>query len=182
MGVCNFISSQKVIKPNYNNLLKIRKSIKKVNLMDYVLYLINIKIDENEIALIFTIHKILIYELSSLKKVYENDINYNYFYYTDVNRIQKLKSNILIFMANSFTKTLIIKKDKNLNKYHIYKGKIFDYSLSSINLVELSNNNLVLLKNYSIYLFKSNEEKEIEFKEILNEERIIKQKLPLIMI
>ena len=80
-------------------------------------------------------------------------------------------------MANSFTKTLIIKKDKNLNKYHIYKGKIFDYSLSSINLVELSNNNLVLLTNYSIYLFKSNEEKEIEFKELFNEE-IIKQKLP----
>ena len=177
MGVCNFISSQKVIKPNYNNLLKIRKSIKKVNLMDYVLYLINIKIDENEIALIFTIDRILIYELSSLKKVYDNDINYNYFYYTDVSRIQKLKSNILIFMANSFTKNLIIKKDKNLNKYNIYKGKIFDYSLSSINLVELSNNNLVLLTNYSIYLFKSNEEKEIEFKELFNEE-IIKQKLP----
>ena len=67
--------SQNVTKPNYNNLLGIRKSIQKFNLMDYVLYLINIKIDENEIALIFTIHKILIYELSSLKKVYENDIN-----------------------------------------------------------------------------------------------------------
>ena len=177
MGNCNLISTQNIIKPN-NNLLKIRKLIKKFDLKEYILFLINIKIDENEILLIFTMESILIYELSSLKNVYKNNFDFNNFDYTDVNRIQKLKSNILLIMTNTLTRTLIIKKDKNLNKYNIYKGKIFDYSLSSINLVELSNNNLVLLTNNSIYLFKSNEEKEIEFKEFFNEEIKIQQKLP----
>ena len=80
-------------------------------------------------------------------------------------------------MNKDLTISLIIKKDKNLNKYNIYKGKIFDYSLSSINLVELSNNNLVLWTNDGIYIFKSNEEKEIEFKEFFNKEIIIRRKL-----
>ena len=70
-------------------------------------------------------------------------------------------------MSEQTTITLIIKKDKNLNKYNIYKGKIFDYSLQSINLIQLPNNNLVLLSNIMIYIFKLKEEKEIEFEDCL---------------
>ena len=176
MGADIPISTKNTIKTTCT-LLKDRKLIKKNDIKEYIIYLINIKIDEKEVILIFTTHHIFIYELPTLKKVYEQNIELDYYSFIFVNRIQKIKNNILILMKRDLTISLIIKKDKNLNKYNIYKGKIFDYSLSSINLVELSNNNLVLLTNYSIYLFKSNEEKEIEFKELFNEE-IIKQKLP----
>ena len=48
------------------------------------------------------------------------------------------------------------------------------------NSPELSNNNLVLWTNDGIYIFKSNEEKEIEFKEFFNEEIIIQTKITIL--
>ena len=177
MGADIPISTKNTIKTTCT-LLKDRKLIKKNDIKEYIIYLINIKIDEKEVILIFTTHHIFIYELPTLKKVYEQNIELDYYSFIFVNRIQKIKNNILILMKRDLTISLIIKKDKNLNKYNIYKGNIFNYSLSCINLVELSNNNLVLLTNNSIYIFKSNDEKEIEFKEFFNNENIIKQKLP----
>ena len=143
MGADIPISSKNIIKTTCT-LLKDRKLIKKYDIREYIFYLILITIDEKEIILIFTIQHIYIYELPTLKKVYDENIVFNYYNFIFVNRIQKVKNNILIVMNKDLTISLIIKKDKNLNKYNIYKGKIFDYSLSSINLVELSNNNLVL--------------------------------------
>ena len=168
-------NSSYVLSKKINQTSKNRKLNNQIDLNQYISYLINIKIDENEILLIFADLNIFIYELQSLEKVFSKNIFLSFSY---PNRIQKLNNNILIVMSEQTTITLIIKKDKNLNKYNIYKGKIFDYSLQSINLIQLPNNNLVLLSNIMIYIFKLKEEKEIEFVDCFNDTNIIKQKLP----
>ena len=169
---CNI--TQKIKIPS-NIVFKNRKLNKKVDINKYITYLIHIKIDEKDIILIFADISIIIYELPSLDKVFYKN---SYYSFSFPNRIQKLNNNVLIIMSEETTITLLIKKDKNLNKYNIYKGKIFDYSFQSINLIQLPNSNLVLLSNKIIYLFQLKEEKEIEFEDCINNTNIIKQKLP----
>ena len=173
MDNSNYNITQK-IKILNNTVLKNRKLNKKVDINKYITYLINIKINEKDIILIFADISIIIYELPLFEKVFYKN---SYYSFSFPNRIQKLNNNILIIMSEETTITLIIKKDKNLNKYNIYKGNIFDYSLQSINLIQLLNSNLVLLSNTIIYIFQLKEEKEIEFEDITNT-NIIKPKLP----